>query len=193
VASDTREKIITAAMACFHGQGYAATGVQEIVDTAGLPKGSFYNHFKAKEALAVEVIDRYASGSGRERLSDASVAPLRRITEHFEFMAGRYERRGYEKGCLIGNLSAEVTDKTPKLRVALGKVLDAWTDELTGALFDGQTNGDVDKRLEASQAARFLINSWEGAIVRMKVAGTRQPLDDFFAIALPAVASGARP
>lgn len=193
MASDTREKIVAAAMACFHAQGYAATGVQEIVDTAGLPKGSFYNHFKAKETLALEVLDRYASGSGRERLSEASVAPLRRITEHFEFMAGRYERRGYEKGCLIGNLSAEVTDKTPKLRAALGQALDEWTGELTAALAEGQATGEVDARLDAGQAARFLINSWEGAIVRMKVAGTRQPLDDFFAIALPAVASSARP
>jgi hypothetical protein len=46
----------------------------------------------------------------------------------------------------------------------------------------------MDGRLDAAQAARFLINSWEGAGVRMKVAGSRQPLDDFIPIALPAIA-----
>jgi len=43
----------------FTALGYSACGVQEIVDAAGVPKGSFYNYFKAKELLAVEVLGTY--------------------------------------------------------------------------------------------------------------------------------------
>ncbi|WP_406424298.1 TetR/AcrR family transcriptional regulator [Streptomyces sp. NBC_00873] len=48
-----RENLITAAVEQFHIHGYAAAGVKDITDAAGAPKGSFYNHFESKEALAV--------------------------------------------------------------------------------------------------------------------------------------------
>jgi TetR/AcrR family transcriptional regulator, transcriptional repressor for nem operon len=59
-----REKIVTAAAECFHVLGYNACGVQEIVDAAGVPKGSFYNYFKAKELLAREVLNNYWADAG---------------------------------------------------------------------------------------------------------------------------------
>jgi len=58
----TRQKIVSAAFDRFHALGYTACGVQEIVDAAGVPKGSFYNYFKAKELLAVEVLGTYWEG-----------------------------------------------------------------------------------------------------------------------------------
>jgi TetR/AcrR family transcriptional repressor of nem operon len=80
------------------------------------------------------VLALYAAGSGRERLADAAVAPPDRLADNFTVMARRYEQRGFQKGCLIGNLAAEVTDQTPKLRAALGQMLDDWKGELTAAL-----------------------------------------------------------
>src|ERR1700733_9076984 len=103
MGSTVRDKIIEAALDGFHALGFSACGVQEIVDRAGIPKGSFYNHFKAKELLAVEVLKAYANGSRREMLSDKAVPALARIRGHFEFLASRYAGFGYSKGCLIGN------------------------------------------------------------------------------------------
>ena len=180
-----RDKIVEAALDRFHTLGFNACGVQEIVDKAGIPKGSFYNYFKAKELLAVEVLKAYADGSRREILSDKTIAPVKRLRAHFEFLASRYARFGYTKGCLIGNIAAETSDAMPVVRKALARVLANWTELLAGAIRDGQADGSIDARLDAEKIARFLINSWEGAVIRMKIANSKQPLDDFFSVAFP--------
>jgi TetR/AcrR family transcriptional repressor of nem operon len=190
MGSTVRQKIIEAALDRFHTLGFSACGVQEIVDHAGIPKGSFYNYFKAKELLAVEVVKAYANGSGREMLLDKAVAPVKRIRAHFDFLASRYAAFGYGKGCLIGNIAAETSDNMPIIRAALAHGLAGWTDALAGALRDGQADGSVDATLDVEQAARFLINSWEGAVIRMKIENSRQPLDDFFVVALPLLTGG---
>src|SRR6202049_871359 len=104
MGTTVRDKIIDAALDRFHTLGFNACGVQEIVDKAGIPKGSFYNYFKSKELLAVEVLKTYADGSRREMLSDRSVSAVTRLRAHFEYLASRYAGFGYGKGCLIGNI-----------------------------------------------------------------------------------------
>jgi TetR/AcrR family transcriptional repressor of nem operon len=185
MASSVRDKIVIAALDRFHALGFNACGVQDIVDAAGVPKGSFYNYFKTKELLALEILDIYGQGSRREMLSDKSVPPVKRLRAHFEFMASRYEGFGFGKGCLIGNLAAEMSENTPLLRKALAQSLQRWTELVAAAIRDGRVDGSIVAGLDAPEVARFLINSWEGAVVRMKIVNSRQPLDDFFSIAFP--------
>jgi TetR/AcrR family transcriptional repressor of nem operon len=183
VASKVREKIVNAAVDRFHALGFNACGVQEIVDTAGVPKGSFYNYFKSKELLALEVLDIYAQGSKREVLADKSLPPVERLRSHFEFMASRYAGFGYSKGCLIGNLAAETSDNMPLIRQALAESLARWTGLVAATIREGQADGSITAGLDAERIARFLINSWEGAVVRMKIANSGEPLADFFSVA----------
>jgi len=185
MASSVRDKIVAAALDRFQALGFSACGVQEIVDSAGVPKGSFYNYFKSKELLAVEVLEVYAKGSRRETLADQSVAPVERLRAHFEFLASRYAGFGYGKGCLIGNIAAETSDHMPIVRKALAQSLANWTKLVAAVIRDGQRDGSIGAGLDADQVARFLINSWEGAIIRMKIANSRQPLDDFFSVTFP--------
>jgi len=180
-----RDKIVDAALDRFHTLGFSACSVQDIVDTAGVPKGSFYNYFKAKELLALEVLSIYGKDCNRQILSDTSLPPIDRLRGHFEFMAAHYAEFGYEKGCLIANLAAEVSDNTPLLRQAIGQSLDKWTSAVAITLHEGQLDGSIVPTLDAEKMARFLINSWEGAVVRMKIVRCGQPLEDFFAVAFP--------
>ena len=189
MASGVREKIVSAALDRFHALGFNACGVQDIVDKAGVPKGTFYNYFKAKELLAVEVLGVYSEGSRHEMLADQSVAPLKRLKRHFEFLASRYAELGYDKGCLLGNLAAEMTEDTPLLREALALSLKRWADAVTVVLSEGQQDGSVAAKLNAAETARFLVNSWGGAAVRMKIVNDRQPIDDFLALVLPLLAA----
>lgn len=169
----------------FHTRGYTATGVQEIVDLAGVPKGSFYNYFKAKELLAVEVLGLYLQASRRDMLSDMKVAPLDRLRAHFDVMAAQYQDHGYWKGCLIGNMCAEVTDETPLLQEFLRGALQNWTALISDVVSEGQAAGAIRADLPAAQMARFMINGWEGAIIRMKLTDSREPLDDFLQLIFP--------
>ena len=185
MVSPVRDQIVNAALDRFHALGYSACGVQDIVDKAGVPKGSFYNYFKAKELLALEVVALYAAGSKREMLADASVAPIERMRRHFEYLATRYAGFGYDKGCLLGNLAAEASDGMPLLRKALGESLARWTAAVAAVIKEGQAQDVIASEIDAEELARFLVNSWEGAVVRMKIVNSRRPLDDFFAIAFP--------
>lgn len=185
MGSRVREKIVSAAIERFHALGFSACGVQEIVDKAGVPKGSFYNYFKAKELLALEVIEVYTKGSKREMLADTRLAPVERLRQHFEFLATRYKGFGYGKGCLLGNLAAETSDHMPLVRKALNQTLARWTDAVAAVIRAGLIDGSISSERHPEELARFLINSWEGAVVRMKIVGNRQPLDDFFSVVFP--------
>ncbi|MEV4610713.1 TetR family transcriptional regulator C-terminal domain-containing protein [Neorhizobium sp. LMR1-1-1.1] len=184
MASPTREKIFAAAQDRFHALGYSACGVQQIVDAAGVPKGSFYNYFKTKEGLALEVLEMYVASSKREILSNAALSPLTRIREHFGFFISRYEKDGFDKGCLIGNLSAESSDDVPLLREALKDSLSTWADLLSSVIVEGQAIGEIKPGLDPAAMSRFLINSWEGTVLRMKITNDRRPLDDFMSIGM---------
>jgi TetR/AcrR family transcriptional repressor of nem operon len=180
-----RDKIVDAALQRFHTLGFSACSVQDIVDTAGVPKGSFYNYFKAKELLALEVLRIYGQDCNREILNDKTLPPIERLRGHFEYMAAYFAEFGYDKGCLIANLAAEMSDNTPLLRQAISQSLDKWTAAVAATVPEGQLDGSIVATLDAEKMARFIINSWEGAVVRMKIARCRQPLEDFFAIAFP--------
>jgi TetR/AcrR family transcriptional repressor of nem operon len=177
----TREKIVSAALDRFHALGYAACGVQEIVDAAGVPKGSFYNYFKAKELLAVEVLGMYWEGVRIDMLADKSVVPVERIRDHFEHIASLYSGFGYERGCLFGKFIQELSETTPLIRRDVVGKLVTWTGLLASAIREGQADGSIAPELDADKIARYLINSWGGVAAGMKITNSRAPLDDFFA------------
>ncbi len=180
----TREKIVSAAFDRFHALGYTACGVQEIVDAAGVPKGSFYNYFKAKELLAVEVLGTYWEGVRINMLADQSVAPLERIRGHFEHIASLYSGFGYERGCLIGKFIQELSETTPRIRQDVVGEIIRWIGLLASTIREGQADGSIAPELDADRLARFLINSWGGAAAGMKIVRSRAPLDDFFSTGL---------
>lgn len=64
---NVRERLLDAGVEAFHRRGFNGCGVQEITEAAGVPKGSFYNHFASKEALGAAVLDRYWQQRGDTR------------------------------------------------------------------------------------------------------------------------------
>jgi TetR/AcrR family transcriptional regulator, transcriptional repressor for nem operon len=165
----------------------SASGIPEIIDKAGVPKGSFYNYFKAKETLALEVLGLYGQGSRREMLADSGTPPVLRLRQHFERLMARHQKLGYARGCLFGNFAAEMSEHTPQLRQAISESLERWTLALAGVLREAQQEGSVTAEQDAEQIARFLVNAWEGAVMRMKVTGARLPLEDFLAVTFSSV------
>src|SRR2546428_8288284 len=80
-----REQLLSAGLETLRRKGFNATSVQDITDAAGAPKGSFYNHFESKEALAAEAVRTYVE-KGRERLAilrESKLSPLRRLKKYF--------------------------------------------------------------------------------------------------------------
>jgi TetR/AcrR family transcriptional repressor of nem operon len=177
-----RENLVAAAVEQFHTHGYTAAGVKDITDAAGAPKGSFYNHFASKEALAVVALQRYGAGRRLADLRDSSVPPLTRLRRHFEFLRDENIGTHFARGCLIGDLAVEIADHSEVVREAVRVSLDTWNDALAFAIAEAQEAGDVSKASEASTLARFVLNAWEGALVSARADRTARSFEAFFGV-----------
>ena len=185
-----REKLVETALECFQDQGFNGCGVQDITDAAGVPKGSFYNHFKSKEALAVEVLARYAETNRLDMLEDAGMPPLARLRANFQFLADRIEGWAFTRGCLLGNFGCETSDSNPAIREAMSLKLAHWAELLGRVLREAQAQGALDRHYDPALLARHLIYAWEGAVTAAKVIKSRQPMDDFFKINFDTLLAG---
>lgn len=181
----TRANLLRAGMRMLHEGGYAATGVKEIVDAAQVPKGSFYNHFDSKEAFGAEVADFYFDSSLdelRAELVDADLPPLERLRGYFEARIRRFRESGYLRGCLLGNLSLEVADHSELIRGRLSANFATWSALFEECIAQGQADGTIASTLPAPDLARFVLNAWEGAMLRMRAEHSDAPLEDFLLV-----------
>ena len=178
----TRERLIRSGIEAIHASGYGGTSIQSIVEAANVPKGSFYNFFPSKEAFASEVIDAY-SNRGQERLRsfllNQDVAPRARLEAYFDDRIEAFRTSQYIRGCLMGNFSAEAADQSALIRDGLTKHFGAWTQLLETCIAEAQKQGEICDQFSASLLAKFLLNSWEGALLRMRAEKSDIPLLDF--------------
>src|SRR5213594_1883700 len=174
-----REQLLSAGVATLHRRGFNATSVQDITDAAGAPKGSFYNHFESKEALAAEAVRTYVE-KGRERLAilrESKLSPLRRLKKYFASLNQAVADRGFSAGCLLGNFSAELSGQSELVRERVAEAFAGWSQVLAGVIGEVQKDGEISRTLPAEALAAFVLHSWEGAMLRAKVEQDRAPLD----------------
>jgi len=153
---------------------------QDITDSAGVPKGSFYNHIDSKEALAVVALQRYAERRRLEDLADPSAAPLARLRGHFELLRAETQKHGFTRGCLLGNLGAEVADHSDVLRAAIGQNLARWAELISQALAEAQHAGSLRPQLDPQATPRFVLSAWEGTLISARADRSGAVIDSFF-------------
>jgi len=180
-----REQLLTAGFETMYRKGFNATSVQDITDAAGAPKGSFYNHFESKEALAAEAVRKYVEAGKvhREILRDDKLPPLRRLRKYFETLSQAVVKAGFSSGCLLGNFGAELSTQSPLVARRVREAFAAWCDMLASVIAEAQKAGDVSTRFSPESLAEFIIDAWEGAILRAKLAKSRAALDVFLEVA----------
>jgi len=86
-----REDLLNAGLKVMFRSGYTAASVRDICEAAGVPLGSFTNHFRSKEAFALEVLDRYFAGTKqfvKEALDDKSLTPRQRLKRYLDIISG---------------------------------------------------------------------------------------------------------
>jgi TetR/AcrR family transcriptional repressor of nem operon len=182
--SNTKEQLIVAGLNALLEKGFNGVGVQEITEQAGVPKGSFYNHFKSKEALGAEIVERYGLNSTRRAiLLDKTVPPLQRLRTHFETLNATFVKSKFERGCLLGNFSAELANQSPVIRESLVTLFERWTKDLEAAIADAQSEGAVSSDRDAGDIAAFLLDAYEGTLLRARVQRDRAPFDRFMKLA----------
>jgi TetR/AcrR family transcriptional repressor of nem operon len=177
-----KEDILRTGLDLMFQHGYNATGVKQITDAVGIPKGSFYNHFDSKEEFGLEVIKMYCQ-SGLEMYEeiflDESKTPKERILDFFNRHIVIYkEYFGFTRGCVMGNFSTEMSDVNQNFQELLDDEFNRCEAIIAHCIQAGKRLGDFSEDVEAAQTAAFMLNSWHGALMRMKSTQNAKPLED---------------
>jgi TetR/AcrR family transcriptional repressor of lmrAB and yxaGH operons len=173
-ASKHRESLIAASMALFQRQGYAATGLAEILSESGAPRGSLYHYFpEGKEAIADAAL-RNAGSIMEQRIRAAA----ERTGDPIEFVQG-YGRRlakvmsesGFQRGCQVATVALEVSPQSGRLTAACDDAFTSWSKALADMLVQAGIAPD-----RAPDLADFIISGFEGAMILARVRRSTAPL-----------------
>ena len=185
-----RDRILEAGLKVMFRKGYVGAGVRDIVAEAPAPQGSFTNHFRSKEEFAREVLDRYFDDLKllvAETLGDGSRTPRQRLKRYLDIITERLAKAEFSRGCLIGDFSLEAAPQSEMLRTRLAEIFAEWRSPFAACIAEGQAAGEIAATFAPEELAEFLLSSWEGAILRMKVERNAEPLERFKRIAFATV------
>jgi TetR/AcrR family transcriptional repressor of nem operon len=130
-----RDRLLAAGLDRIHRNGFAATGVADIAEAAGAPKGSFYNHFPSKEAFGIAALEAYRAASAHAfaALADPALPPARRVRTHFARLRDLIAGKHFVAGCLMGNLAGEGAAVSEPIRLRLRELFAEWSAGLAAS------------------------------------------------------------
>lgn len=180
---DKRDLILTKGSEVMIRRGYHGTGVQEIVQAAGIPKGSFYHYFASKEDFAVHALEhiygprlqRYA-----QALSNPALSPSQRIVSFYRDLLSHFSRQEKPQyHCFIGSLSFEMAEPSQPIGEQVESILQRSVDILAQCLSEAREAGELSANSDCVELAEFIANAWEGTLMRMKAGANAAPLGVF--------------
>ena len=183
----THDHLIDVGVKLMHRDGYHATGLSDILKAAGVPKGSFYHHFSSKEAFAAAALEKYLQREGEHVaavLIDTKTAPLKRLRRYFSDLTKIYGQKGAVPGCMMGRFSVEIAAANPQIRRQISAAFARWQNTVATVLQQAVTEKELPPDTDPNSLAGFLLNSWQGAIVRSQAEKSDAPLDTFVHYAL---------
>ena len=185
-----REKILTEGLKVVHARGFSNASVRDIVQAAGVPQGSFTNHFVSKEAFALEVIDLYRAGSlenMRQTLRNDALAPLLRLGAYIDTGKNRLSHDGVRNGCLFGNFAVEASDHSEAIRQ---RVLEAFAEvrqSIAYCLRAAIQANEISPSVDCDKVAAFIVSSLQGANLLAKAERDASAVERFKEILFSAV------
>jgi TetR/AcrR family transcriptional regulator, lmrAB and yxaGH operons repressor len=171
---ETREKMVRAAAILFRRQGYDGTGVNEILERSGAPRGSFYFHFPGgKEELAVEAVRAAGSGigSGITTILDSAEDVGEGIARVVEFLADDLERSGFRGGCPIAAVTLDAAGASERVREACAASFETWQDAIAARLRRAGWSAAA-----AQDEAVVTLAAFEGGLVVSRARRDVEPL-----------------
>ena len=181
-AKSTRDHLIDTGLKLMHQHGYNATGLTEILTAADVPKGSFYHHFGSKEDFAAAALERYTTREAEhaaEVLGGSKTAPLKRLKRYFTDLVKTYGQKGAIPGCMMGRFSLEVAEANPQLRKQISGTFAHWQHTIATVIQQAMAQEELAADTDPESLAGFLLNSWEGALLRSQAEKSDAPLEVF--------------
>lgn len=180
--TNKRDQLIHAGSSAIVQRGFNAASINDILTTAGVPKGSFYYYFSSKEDFGLAIIDNFANryqNRIKDFLEDEQYSPLTRLRNYFESKIADMATCECADGCLIGNLAQELSAQNELFRDRLNQIFNSWEQHFTQCLIAAFEAGELDDGKNLNQLAKFVLSSWEGAILQAKVAKSIVPMQTF--------------
>ena len=178
--SDKRQQIIDTAKNIILGKGFAAVGLNEILTTARVPKGSFYHYFKSKEQFGDAMLENYFDTYLAQleiALSAALGSVKARLLDYFNvWLLSQTSDTTHDK-CLVVKLSAEVTDLSEAMRMTLKHGTDRVINRIAACVQEGIDHGEFPAHLDAKFVTNEIYYMWVGATLLTKVQHSREPLE----------------
>jgi TetR/AcrR family transcriptional repressor of nem operon len=177
-----RNKLLTEGLKVLLARGYFGASVRDIVKAAGVPQGSFTNHFTSKEAFAEEVLELYFSlvrQNMEKTLRNDSRSPLHRLRQWIDLQIAFLRQAEFRSGCLIGNFSVEASDESERIRERLTEIFKEINESIVYCLKAAVDAGELSASNDVRELAAFLYFSLQGAILQSKVEQSVEPIKRF--------------
>jgi len=177
-----REKLLHVGMQVVHERGFGGASVRDIVQAAGVPQGSFTNHFTSKEAFGLEVIDLYFANACelmRRTLRNDALPPLQRLRAFIDNGNDPGDDAGVKNGCLFGNFTAEANDCGEAIRL---RIVDAFAEVQSAVAYclrAAVQAGEIAATTDCDQVAAFIVASLQGARLLAKAERSPLPVERF--------------
>jgi TetR/AcrR family transcriptional regulator, transcriptional repressor for nem operon len=190
--TSNRERILAEGLRVVHERGFANASVRDIVQAAGVPQGSFTNHFASKEAFGLEIIDLYYASSRRNiaaTLRNDALAPLQRLAAYIDGTKERLNDNSMRNGCLIGNFTAEASENSEPIRSRVVQTFAETREALAYCLRAAVAAGEVKPTIDCAEVAGFIVSSLQGAILLSKAHRSPEPIERFKRVLFASVLS----
>ena len=160
----TRETLLALGVKLFSTQGYHGTGLKQILDEAGVPKGSFYNYFASKENFCAETVGYYSAFLQQRFVQAEGDTPVAKLLDIHRGLLALLQQQDRPSGCLLGSLASETGAAQGQLQTDIGEGFTAWIARYVTLFEQAQAQGQLRTDLSAEDLAHIYINQWHGAI-----------------------------
>ena len=177
-----KDKLLTGGLRLVHERGFGAASVRDIAQAAGVPQGSFTNHFASKEAFGLEILERYRemmSAAVRATLRNDRMPPLRRLRAWIDGQLELLRKDDMRRGCLYGNLSAEASEISDAIRFRVASVFAENQASVAYCLDAAIEAGELAPKTDVQELAGFIVSSLQGAILVAKSQRSPIPVQRF--------------
>jgi TetR/AcrR family transcriptional repressor of nem operon len=178
--ASNREKLLTEGLRVVHEHGFGASSVRDIVQAAGVPQGSFTNHFASKEAFGLEIVENYYAMTNAgviATLRNDALPPLARLRQWIERQLAYLEEAEMRKGCLYGNMAAEASEQSEAIRARIVRAFAENQESVAYCLRAAVDAGELSATTEIVEVAGFIVSSLQGAILVAKAQRSPVPIE----------------
>jgi TetR/AcrR family transcriptional repressor of nem operon len=177
---DVRENILATGQRIMAGKGYSAVGLNEILSSAGVPKGSFYHYFGSKDAFGEALLESYFEDYLADIDATMSIPGLtmaERLMKYFAIWQDTQSFFDCQGKCLAVKLGAEVADLSEAMRLSLKRGTAGIVSRLAQAIKAGVAEGSLSVDGDSEAMAQSLYQLWLGASVMVKIVRNTEPFD----------------